>query len=201
MTFLLLLLRKTILATAVAAALSAITTITFVADAALPPGYEDNMWCPEGYCDMPVTTNPTGFVGPSSAFHECYDSSTNTTVDEVWTGSLSDTVVPEGWIEFPDECPEEYHNGTNEEEQREELLPLELPDVDNNILEDETEEGLVLPTNNDTGDEATASDLVDNEEEENSAAAATSGMQLTFGRAVSVAGIAPLAAQTLLWVL
>eukprot|EP00928_Gymnodinium_smaydae_P019649 TRINITY_DN17546_c0_g1_i1.p1 TRINITY_DN17546_c0_g1~~TRINITY_DN17546_c0_g1_i1.p1 ORF type:complete len:258 (+),score=47.96 TRINITY_DN17546_c0_g1_i1:54-776(+) len=41
-----------------------------VAHAALPPGYEDVLFCPKGYCRRPKET-PRGFVGPASAFHEC----------------------------------------------------------------------------------------------------------------------------------
>merc|ERR1719378_1652143 len=71
--------------------------------AALPPGYEDSMWCPEGYCDRYVE-QPEGFAGPASVFHECYNPSTNATDPGVWTGSLSETVAPDGWVEGPEAC-------------------------------------------------------------------------------------------------
>lgn len=37
---------------------------------ALPPGYEDELYCPEGRCRQ-LKKVSTGFVGPATAFHEC----------------------------------------------------------------------------------------------------------------------------------
>ena len=72
---------------------------------ALPPRYEDNMWCPSSsYCDRPV--NPDITAGPQSVFHECYNPITNTIID-VWTGSLSETVAPAGWVMDPAPCTTE----------------------------------------------------------------------------------------------
>ena len=73
------------------------------------------MWCPEGYCRRAV--NPgDGFAGPASAFNECYSPSTDSVVDEVWTGELSETVAPEGWIENPASCvTDETSNKTSDE--------------------------------------------------------------------------------------
>ena len=72
---------------------------------ALPSGYEDNMWCPSSsYCDRPV--NPDITAGPQSVFHECYNPITNTIID-VWTGSLSETVAPAGWVMDPAPCTTE----------------------------------------------------------------------------------------------
>ena len=86
----------------IAATILSLQNLSFVT-AALPPGYEDVMWCPEGYCRRAV--NPgDGFVGPARAFNECYSPSTDSVVDEVWTGELSETVAPEGWIENPASC-------------------------------------------------------------------------------------------------
>ena len=88
-----------------ALALSLVSSNNNVALAALPPGYETDNWCPPGCCDRPV--NPgEGFAGPQSAFHECYDPGTGNVVDEVWTGELTNTTVPEGWVS-PEPCAEE----------------------------------------------------------------------------------------------
>mmetsp|Transcript_23172 Transcript_23172/g.56364 ORF Transcript_23172/g.56364 Transcript_23172/m.56364 type:complete len:230 (-) Transcript_23172:141-830(-) len=38
--------------------------------AALPPGYEDELFCPPGYCRRDKIV-PAEFVGPASGFHEC----------------------------------------------------------------------------------------------------------------------------------
>ena len=73
--------------------------------AALPPGYEDEMWCPPGYCDRSIQYN-NGFVGPNSAFHECYNPADDSVVDETWTGSLTNVTVPEGWLASPEACDE-----------------------------------------------------------------------------------------------
>ena len=53
------------------------------ASAALPPGYEDVMHCPPGYCSKYV--NPQGMVGPTSTFNKCYDPATGDMVDGVWS--------------------------------------------------------------------------------------------------------------------
>ena len=74
--------------------------------AALPPGYEDEMWCPVGSCSRQIVLEP-GFAGPNSAFVECFDPSSGSVVDEVWTGTLSETVAPDGWVVNPDSCPDE----------------------------------------------------------------------------------------------
>ena len=103
----------------IAATIFSLQNLSFVT-AVLPPGYEDVMWCPEGYCRRAV--NPgEGFAGPASAFNECYSPSTDSVVDEVWTGELSETVAPEGWIENPASC------GVNADETPEET-PVETLD-------------------------------------------------------------------------
>lgn len=76
----------------------------FNAYAVLPPGYEDIMYCPPDYCDRYISHGNSRFVGPASSFHECYNPETGDVVDEVWTGSLSDVVAPEGWVESPPVC-------------------------------------------------------------------------------------------------
>ena len=70
--------------------------------AALPPGYEDDAWCPAGWCLKDVDV-PEGFVGPSSAYVECYNPTNGETCEEVWTGEATNTVAPEGWI-IASEC-------------------------------------------------------------------------------------------------
>lgn len=84
------------------------------ASAALPPGYEDVMHCPPGYCSKYV--NPQGMVGPTSAFNKCYDPTTGDMVDGVWTGSLSDVVAPEGYVANPEACPEEAAHGSDRDD-------------------------------------------------------------------------------------
>jgi len=98
----------------IAATIISLQNLPF-ANAILPPGYEDVMWCPEGYCRRKV--NPgDGFSGPQRAFNECYNPSTDSVVDEVWTGELSETVAPEGWIENPASCvTDETSNKTSVE--------------------------------------------------------------------------------------
>lgn len=66
------------------------------AHAALPPGYEDVMYCPPGYCDR-LVNQESGMAGPAHIFHECWNPATDDVVDEVWTGDLTDVVAPEGW--------------------------------------------------------------------------------------------------------
>jgi len=66
------------------------------AHAALPPGYEDVMHCPAGYCDR-LINQESGMAGPAHIFHECWNPATDDVVDEVWTGDLTDAVAPEGW--------------------------------------------------------------------------------------------------------
>lgn len=61
--------------------------------AALPPGYEDVMWCPPDYCRRYVPNEP-GMAGPVSMFNECYNPTTDDVVDGVWTGELTDVAAP-----------------------------------------------------------------------------------------------------------
>ena len=71
---------------------------------ALAPGYEDHWWCPSAsYCKRPLNPGPD-FAGPQSAFYDCYDPVTATSAQAVWTGSLSDTDEPEGWVLDPGLC-------------------------------------------------------------------------------------------------
>mmetsp|Transcript_21171 Transcript_21171/g.33192 ORF Transcript_21171/g.33192 Transcript_21171/m.33192 type:complete len:101 (+) Transcript_21171:194-496(+) len=40
--------------------------------AALPPGYDEELYCPKGSCLMPKD-QPPGFVGGRVSFHQCVD--------------------------------------------------------------------------------------------------------------------------------
>ena len=72
----------------------------------LPPGYEDEMWCHPGDCS--VYSNPWGIgAGPLSSYYHCYNDVTNVT-EAVWTGTLTDVVPPEGWVEPVNCTAEEY---------------------------------------------------------------------------------------------
>mmetsp|Transcript_17132 Transcript_17132/g.27786 ORF Transcript_17132/g.27786 Transcript_17132/m.27786 type:complete len:149 (+) Transcript_17132:34-480(+) len=73
-------------------------------NAALPPGYEDEMWCPPGFCDRRIR-HVGGFVGPASSFHECFHRETGQVVEAVWTGNLTNVAAPEDWISGPDLVP------------------------------------------------------------------------------------------------
>ena len=66
-----------------------------------PPGYEEDIWCPRGTCNMEVA-NDFGAAGPSRFFHECYSKDLSTYVEEAWTGSLTDIEPPQDWITEPE---------------------------------------------------------------------------------------------------
>lgn len=71
---------------------------------ALAPGYEDHWWCPSSsYCKRRLNRGP-GCAGRQSAFSDCYDPVTETSVKAVWTGYLSDMDAPEGWVLDPGPC-------------------------------------------------------------------------------------------------
>lgn len=77
-----------------------------ISGAVLPPGYEDQIWCPPGDCQ--IYTNPFGLTGAQSSFIFCYNADSGNITDGVWTGSLTDVEPPHGWVE-PDNCTaEEY---------------------------------------------------------------------------------------------
>jgi hypothetical protein len=46
---------------------------------ALPPGYEDELYCPYQYCVRRLSM-PKGWVGPARANHECYNKKRNSSV-------------------------------------------------------------------------------------------------------------------------
>ena len=49
-------------------------------DAALPPGFDEELYCPPGSC-LRDKEQPAGWVGPKSSFHECYDEASEDTSD------------------------------------------------------------------------------------------------------------------------
>jgi len=74
-----------------------------VANAALPPGYQEFMHCPPGSCSLYIE-HDKGFAGPASAYYKCYDERTEKTTEAVWTGQYTEIEAPEGWIQDPGEC-------------------------------------------------------------------------------------------------
>lgn len=62
--------------------------------AALPPGYEDELYCPPGFC-MLDKKMPAGFCGPRTAFWECYHKETGERRKVVAWGSNHGEV---GWF-------------------------------------------------------------------------------------------------------
>lgn len=92
-----------------------------VARAALPPGYEDQIWCPPDNCE--VYTNPYGFRGAASSFIKCYNPEDDETTDGVWTGSHTDTTAPDGYVK-PETCTAlEYSQCDTEDDCSLEITP------------------------------------------------------------------------------
>ena len=72
-----------------------------VTESALPPGYEDELYCPPGCCLQHKHTRP-GFSGPRSMFFDCchVDSGQITEHPKAWGPKVSDnrtTVIPTTW--------------------------------------------------------------------------------------------------------
>ena len=97
------------------------TFVVILSSAVLPPGFEDEAFCPVGACIRDIRR--PGTVGSRSASVECYDPTSDEVYDEVWTGSLSDTVVPPGWVKVasnldasfsPLRCAHEHSHGLPE---------------------------------------------------------------------------------------
>jgi len=64
----------------------------------LPPGYEDQAYCPAGSCLRHVDAR--GIVGALSLQYKCDEASSggnNSSFTAVWTGYRSNRVVPDGW--------------------------------------------------------------------------------------------------------
>ena len=79
------------------------TILISVANAALSPGYEDEMYCPPSNCQLYI--HKKGFSGPQSAFNKCYDPSSGIVSEGVWTGSKTDTVPPDDYVQSPLHLP------------------------------------------------------------------------------------------------
>jgi len=80
-------------------------------NAVLPPGNEDDMWCPPDSCEHSIDT-PEGFVGPSSAFQGCYNVTTKSVDRGIWTGALTEIAPPEGWVKNPEPCSSDLYTNT-----------------------------------------------------------------------------------------
>ena len=79
-----------------------------VVSAVLPPGYEDEMYCPPETCQF--YTNPFGYVGAKSDFNKCFDPAKGEVIEAVWTGSLTNVTAPEDWIQDPPRCTKEEYS-------------------------------------------------------------------------------------------
>ena len=62
------------------------------ASATLPPGHEDQIWCPKNTCE--IYRNSYGITGADSSLAFCYNPSSGTSREGIWTGSLTKTVPP-----------------------------------------------------------------------------------------------------------
>jgi hypothetical protein len=75
------------------------------ASAALPPGYDEELYCPAGACRR-SKEQPDGFTGPRSSFNECFEADTGfTSQPRAWGDNLGieykESLVTEGhtqWI-------------------------------------------------------------------------------------------------------
>jgi len=77
-----------IIITAITSASLFSAIVSVATNAALPPGYEDDLWCPPDTCQ--IYTNPYGYVGATSSFNLCYNPDTDEITKGVWTGSKTD---------------------------------------------------------------------------------------------------------------
>lgn len=93
---------------------------------ALPPGHQDQMHCPEGSCSLYIE-QPLGYADPKSAFYKCLDMETDELIDAVWTGSLTDVVPPQGWVEDPQDCDSLYDDEDDDEDENEQRTSLNRP--------------------------------------------------------------------------
>lgn len=48
-------------------------------------------------------TNPFGYAGAASQFYKCYNPATDVVSEGVWTGTETDVIAPDGWIQ-PQMC-------------------------------------------------------------------------------------------------
>lgn len=76
--------------------------------AVLPPGYEDELFCPPQTCLASREVRP-GLSGPRPMFYQCCNESTGVHITpKAWGNKLSlsyrESLINEGWHEL--ECPE-----------------------------------------------------------------------------------------------
>ena len=72
-----------------------------LAEAALPPGFDEELFCPPQTC-LKGRIRPHGFCGAKSAFHECCNEATGeTTVPRSWgvrvALSVRESLIQNGW--------------------------------------------------------------------------------------------------------
>ena len=64
--------------------LAVVVVSSTCSEAALPPGLDEELYCPPGSC-LRDKEQPDGWVGPKSSFHECYDeASGDVTEPQAW---------------------------------------------------------------------------------------------------------------------
>ena len=84
-----------------------VTAACLFVQCALPPGYEEELYCPPSSCLRPKHQRP-GFCGRRSMFHECCDEETGeTSVPHSWgvkvDASVKADLLQRGW--HTSECP------------------------------------------------------------------------------------------------
>ena len=76
-----------------------------LASAVLPPGYEDELYCPSNSC-LRRRKMQHGFAGPRSAFHECWCQEDGSIVKPKSWGAKIDPTVKEKLLQ------DKWHGGT-----------------------------------------------------------------------------------------
>jgi len=74
------------------ASLLVLAAVAAVSFAALPPGHDEELYCPAGHC-LAKKTVPQGFVGPRKAFHKCWDQATQKSEEPSAWGNKIDQAV------------------------------------------------------------------------------------------------------------
>ena len=88
--------------------LSAVALSALIAGA-LPPGYEDEAWCPPDHC-IRATPQEPGFVGPQSTFFECAHVKTGEAAAAFWTGARVNAVPLPGWVKVKSALDESFQS-------------------------------------------------------------------------------------------
>eukprot|EP00325_Prymnesiales_sp_UTEX-LB-985_P009954 CAMPEP_0174702172 /NCGR_PEP_ID=MMETSP1094-20130205/6544_1 /TAXON_ID=156173 /ORGANISM="Chrysochromulina brevifilum, Strain UTEX LB 985" /LENGTH=408 /DNA_ID=CAMNT_0015899913 /DNA_START=29 /DNA_END=1255 /DNA_ORIENTATION=- len=91
--------------------LGLIPLLAVVVQSVLPPGYEDEAWCPAGSCLREVS-QPPHIAGPVSASKECHDMVTHENSDEVWTGLRAPGPAPPGYVKVLSHTDESFQTIT-----------------------------------------------------------------------------------------